>query len=58
MHDGEYTPYTKKHFDKVGPYESYLAWEVDEEKSNIGVGIDPDWFSVTAWKDWKEGKIK
>jgi len=58
MHDGEYTPYTKKHFERVDPHESYLAWEIEEEKSVIGVGIDPDWFSVTAWKDWKEGKIK
>lgn len=58
MHDGEYTPYTKRHFGKVNPHESYLAWEVKEQKSAIGTGIDPDWFSVTAWKDWKDGKIK
>lgn len=58
MHDGEYTPYTKKHFDKTNPLETFLAWEKDEKKSFLGSGIDPDWFTTTAWKDWKAGKIK
>lgn len=58
MHDGEYTPYTRRHFLASNPYESYLAWEIDGEKSVSGVGLDPAWFDHTAWKDWKEGKIQ
>lgn len=58
MHDGEYTPYTRRHFLASNPYESYLAWEIDGEKSVAGVGLDPAWFDHTAWKDWKEGKIQ
>jgi DNA sulfur modification protein DndD len=58
MHDGEYTPYTRRHFLASNPYESYLAWEIDGEKSVSGIGLDPAWFNHTAWKDWKEGKIQ
>lgn len=58
MHDGEYTPYTKKHFAATDPHEAYLAWVETDRKSALGEGIDPDWFTRTAWKDWKAGKIK
>ena len=58
MHDGEYTPYTKKHFEHTKPFEAFLAWKVKEKRSELGVGIDPNWFKLTAWKDWKAGKIK
>lgn len=58
MHDGEYTPYTRKHFMDSNPDEWYLAWEIDGVKSIAGQGLDPAWFDSTAWKDWNEGKIK
>ena len=57
MHDGEYTPYTKKHFAPTEPFEAFLA-NTENDKSDLGQGIDPDWFNRTAWKDWKAGKIK
>ena len=57
MHDGEYTPYTKKHFEKTKPVEAYLTWEEKEKKSMLGYGIASEWFATSAWKDWKAGKI-
>jgi hypothetical protein len=60
MHDGEYTPYTRKHFADSHPTEVYLAYEpgFDTKKSILGKGIDPNWLKFTAWKDWAEEKIK
>ena len=60
MHDGEYTPYTRKHFEKANPKEVYLAFEKGFENINsiLGEGIDPEWFETSAWKDWAKGNIK
>ncbi|MEY4533539.1 MAG: hypothetical protein RI926_1308 [Actinomycetota bacterium] len=58
MHDEEYTPYTRKNFMEANPQETYLAWEVESKKSISGIGIDPVWFEIGAWKDYKAGKIK
>ncbi len=60
MHDGEYTPYTRKHFEKANPKEVYLAFEKGREEINsvLGEGIDPEWFETSAWKDWAKGNIK
>jgi DNA sulfur modification protein DndD len=58
MHDEEYTPYTRKNFIEANPLETYLAWEVESKKSISGIGIDPVWYEIGAWKDYKAGKIK
>ena len=58
MHSGEYTPYTRQHFAKAKPLETYLAFSKEDEKSTLVEGIDPEWFGESAWRDWKEGKIK
>ena len=59
MQDTEYTPYTRKYFEKLKPIEAYLAKDDEYEniKSNLGYGIDPDWLLYESWKDWAEGKI-
>lgn len=59
MHDGEYTPYTRKYFAEANPLELYLEYKPNHELkvSSLGLGISPEWFEHTAWKDWKEGKI-
>lgn len=59
MQDTEYTPYTKKYFEKLKPIEAYLAKDEKFEniKSDLGYGIDPDWLLYESWKDWAEGKI-
>lgn len=59
MQDTEYTPYTKKYFEKLNPIEAYLAKDNEFEniKSDLGYGIDPDWLLYESWKDWAEGKI-
>ena len=60
MQDTEYTPYTRKYFEKLKPIEAYLAKDDKFEniKSGLGYGIDPDWLLYESWKDWAEGKIK
>ena len=60
MHDGEYTPYTRKHFESANPKEVYFAFEngFEDLKSNLGEGIDPDWLKISAWRDWAKGNIK
>ena len=60
MTDSEYTPYTKKNFAEAKPSELYLAVNEDSNHqiSSIAVGIDPEWYNLTAWKDWYEGRIK
>jgi DNA sulfur modification protein DndD len=58
MHDGEYSPYTKRDFAPAQPLEAYLALAGDERESNLEFGIDPDWTTRDAWKDWAEGNIK
>lgn len=60
MQDTEYNPYTKKYFEHLKPMEAYLAKDKDFEniKSDLGYGIDEDWFLFESWKDWKEGNIK
>lgn len=58
MHDGEYTPYTKKHFDQVKSSENYLELIGPGNESTLKSGIDPAWFELTAWADWKRGSIK
>ena len=59
MQDTEYTPYTKKYFEKLKPIEAFLAKDPKFEniKSTLGIGIDPDWLLYESWKDWAEGKI-
>jgi DNA sulfur modification protein DndD len=59
MQDTEYTPYTKKYFEKLNPIEAYLAKDESFEniKSDLGYGIDPDWLLYESWKDWAEGRI-
>lgn len=59
MTDTEYTPYTQKNFSSVKPLEYYLAYEkgFEEEKSNLGEGIDPEWLELTIWKAFAEGKL-
>jgi len=61
MHDTEYTPYTHKAFAPVMPIVTYLGFtpedSVEKWRATLGEGIDPDWFELTAWKDWKAGKI-
>jgi DNA sulfur modification protein DndD len=59
MQDTEYTPYTRKYFEKLKPIEAYLAKDDKYEniKSDLGYGIDPDWLLYESWKDWAEGKI-
>ena len=59
MQDTEYTPYTKKYFEKLNPIEAFLAKDPKFEniKSTLGYGIDPDWLLYEAWKDWAEEKI-
>jgi hypothetical protein len=60
MQDTEYNPYTRKYFEHLKPIEAYLAKDNNFEniKSDLGYGIDEDWFLFESWKDWKEGKIK
>jgi DNA sulfur modification protein DndD len=60
MQDTEYNPYTRKYFEHLKPIEAYLAKDKQFEniKSDLGIGIDEDWFLFESWKDWKEGKIK
>jgi DNA sulfur modification protein DndD len=60
MHDGEYTPYTRKHFQGAHPKEVYFAFDKGSEdlKSSLGEGIDPDWLKISAWQDWAKGNIK
>ena len=60
MQDTEYNPYTRKYFEHLKPIEAYLAKDTKFEniKSDLGYGIDEDWFLFESWKDWKEGKIK
>jgi DNA sulfur modification protein DndD len=60
MQDTEYNPYTRKYFEHLEPIEAYLAKDKDFEniKSDLGYGIDDDWFLFESWKDWKEGRIK
>ena len=59
MQDTEYTPYTRKYFEKLKPIEAYLAKDEEFEniKSDLGYGIDPDWLLYESWKDWADGKI-
>lgn len=59
MQDTEYTPYTRKYFEKLKPIEAYLAKDDKYEniKSDLGYGIDPDWLLYESWKDWAEGKL-
>jgi DNA sulfur modification protein DndD len=59
MQDTEYTPYTRKYFEKLNPIEAYLAKDEEFEniKSDLGYGIDPDWLLYESWKDWADGKI-
>jgi DNA sulfur modification protein DndD len=57
MHDGEYTPYTKRDFDPVRPFESFLDWDGDSGVSSLSLGIDPDWLKRTAWRDWSRGVL-
>jgi DNA sulfur modification protein DndD len=60
MTDSEYTPYTKKNFAEAKPSELYLSVSEgsNHQISNIAIGIDPEWYKLTAWKDWHEGRIK
>jgi DNA sulfur modification protein DndD len=58
MHDGEYSPYTKRDFAPAQPLETYLALSRDERESRLEFGIDPDWTTRDAWKDWADGNIK
>ncbi len=60
MHDGEYTPYTMKHFKNANPKELYFSFEkgFEDLKSVLGSGIDPDWLKISAWQDWSKGNIK
>lgn len=58
MHDGEYTPYTRKHFEDSSPFESYLAWSEAKGESSLATGIDPEWLERTAWADWARGAVK
>jgi DNA sulfur modification protein DndD len=59
MQDTEYNPYTRKYFEHLKPIEAFLAKDKQFEniKSDLGYGIDEDWFLFESWKDWKEGKI-
>jgi DNA sulfur modification protein DndD len=58
MHDGEYSPYTKRDFAPAKPLEAYLSLAKDERESTLALGIDPDWTTRDAWKDWADGNIK
>ena len=60
MQDTEYNPYTRKYFEHLKPIEAYLAKDNNFEniKSDLGYGIDEDWFLFESWKDWREGRIK
>lgn len=61
MQDTEYTPYTQKAFAPVQPIVTYLGFTsedlAEKLRATLGTGVDPDWLKLTAWKDWKEGKI-
>ena len=59
MQDTEYTPYTKKYFESLTPIEAYLGRDPKFEniKSDLGIGIDPDWLLYESWKDWAEGRL-
>ncbi len=58
MHDNEYTPYTKKKLESLNPLEMYLEQNDAEDESTLKRGINPNWLSKGAWKDWNEGKIR
>jgi len=58
MHDGEYSPYTKRDFAPAKPLEAHLALAKDQRESVLAFGIDPDWTTRDAWKDWADGNIK
>lgn len=58
MHDGEYTPYTKKDFEGGKPLETYLGVVEGTSESRLGFGIDPEWHKVAAWADFAAGRIK
>jgi hypothetical protein len=61
MQDTEYTPYTHKAFATVRPIVTYLGFTPEDSaqklRATLGEGLDPDWLKLTAWKDWKAGKI-
>lgn len=54
MHDGEYTPHAKAAFESTNPQELYFTYAVQERKSIIKEGIDPDWAEGPLWSDWWE----
>lgn len=58
MHDGEYTPYTKKDFEEGKPLETYLGVIEGTAESKLGFGIDPEWYKDAAWADFAAGRIK
>lgn len=58
MHDGEYTPYTRKHFETAKPFEGYLSWSEVAGQSSLEAGIDPKWLERTAWADWARRAVK
>lgn len=58
MHDGEYTPYTKKDFEAGKPLETYLGVISGTSESKLGLGIDPEWYNIAAWADFAAGRIK
>jgi hypothetical protein len=43
----------------LNPIEAYLGRDPKFEniKSDLGIGIDPDWLLYESWKDWAEGKL-
>jgi DNA sulfur modification protein DndD len=53
MHDLEYTPQIKETFSPNNPVEMYLAYQKEEEVSQVHEGIDPAWFKTDSWKGWK-----
>lgn len=52
MHDGEYEPHTKEAFSVVNPQELYFTYELEEHKSVVKTGIDPDWADGPLWAQW------
>lgn len=53
MHDLEYTPRIKETFSPNKPVEMYLAYQKEEEVSQVHEGIDPAWLQTDSWKGWK-----
>jgi DNA sulfur modification protein DndD len=53
MHDLEYTPQIKETFSPNKPVEMYLAYQKEEEVSQVHEGIDPAWQQADSWKGWK-----